>query len=51
MGLVEKFGKYYRTIEPGLNQINPCTVTLNIIYKKDTVVQVDLRTEVLDMPR
>ncbi|CAK93949.1 unnamed protein product (macronuclear) [Paramecium tetraurelia] len=42
VGLVEKFGKYHRSLPPGLNQINPCT---------DTVLPVDLRTRVLDLDR
>ncbi|KAM3127835.1 hypothetical protein pb186bvf_020066 [Paramecium bursaria] len=42
VGLVEKFGKYARTLQPGLNQINPCT---------EQVTSVDLRTRVLDLER
>ena len=42
VGLVEKFGKYNRTIVPGLQQINPCT---------DAVQHVDLRTRVVDLDR
>ncbi|CAD8069669.1 unnamed protein product [Paramecium sonneborni] len=40
--LVEKFGKYHRSLPPGLNQINPC---------KNLVIPVDMRTRLLDLDR
>jgi len=40
-GLVERFGRYQRTIEPGLNFIIPFV---------DKVVKVDMREQVVDVP-
>ena len=44
-GLFEKFGKYKKTVKPGLHYINPCTEDLNQISMK--IIVLDLNRQVL----
>ena len=38
--LLQKFGKYVRTLEPGLHYVNPCT---------EKIFRVDLKIEIIDL--
>lgn len=37
-GIYQKFGRYVRTVKPGLHYINPCTETLGMISMKINVL-------------
>ncbi len=41
-GIYEKFGKYRKTVQPGLHYINPCTETIGFI---------NLKIKVMDLSR
>ena len=41
-GIYQKFGKYLKTVKPGLHYINPCT---------ESLVKVGLRINVMDLSR
>jgi erythrocyte band 7 integral membrane protein len=41
-GLFERFGRYCKTVKPGLHYVNPCT---------DTLVPINLKIDVMDMQR
>lgn len=41
-GVYQQFGKYIKTVQPGLHYINPCTETLGMI---------SLRINVMDLAR
>jgi len=43
-GIYQKFGRYVRTVKPGLHYINPCTETLGMISLKINVL--DLQRQV-----
>lgn len=42
VGIYQKFGRYLKTVKPGLHYINPCTETLN---------KVSLKINVMDLSR
>lgn len=42
VGLIARYGKYYRTVDPGLFSINLCTETLR---------SVDIKVQIEDIPR
>lgn len=44
-GIYQKFGRYARTVKPGLHYINPCTETLGMISMKIQVL--DLARQVI----
>ncbi|KAI8809389.1 hypothetical protein BJ742DRAFT_676811 [Cladochytrium replicatum] len=41
VGLISRWGQYYRTVDPGLYSVNPCTETLH---------QVDIKIQLSDIP-
>jgi erythrocyte band 7 integral membrane protein len=41
-GLFERFGRYCKTVTPGLHYINPCT---------DTLVSINMKIDVMDLAR
>ena len=47
-GIYQKFGRYLRTVKPGLHYINPCTETLGFIALKINVL--DLARQVPATP-
>ena len=47
-GIYQKFGRYLRTVKPGLHYINPCTETLGFIALKINVL--DLQRQVFVLP-
>ena len=46
-GIYQKFGRYLRTVKPGLHYINPCTETLGFIALKINVL--DLQRQVVSL--
>lgn len=42
VGLVTKFGRFYRAVDPGLVKVNPLT---------ERLVQVDVKTQIVEVPR
>jgi len=40
--MFERFGRYMKTVKPGLHYVNPCT---------DTLKRVDMKISVLDLDK
>ncbi len=44
-GIYQQFGRYVRTVKPGLHYINPCTETLGLISLKINVLDLQRQVE------
>lgn len=40
VGLVTRFGKFYKSVDPGLVQVNPCTENVRIVDVKIQIVSI-----------
>ena len=40
VGMYERFGRYIKTMSPGLQEFNPCT---------DKIILVDVKTQIIDL--
>lgn len=41
-GLMERFGKYVKTVKPGLQYMNPCT---------EAILKIDMKTQIIDLSK
>lgn len=41
-GLMERFGKYVKTVKPGLQYMNPCT---------ESILKIDMKTQIIDLSK
>ena len=40
VGLVQRFGQFYKSVDPGLVNINPCTETLHLVDVKIQIIPI-----------
>lgn len=44
MGLVSRFGQFYKAVDPGLAQVNVCTESLRVVDVKIQIISIGRQT-------
>ena len=44
MGLVSRFGQFYKAVDPGLVQVNVCTESLRVVDVKIQIISIGRQT-------